>query len=332
LAEQYYDLEIERIVGEIRRLGARRILIQMPDGLKGLALYLENELRKRAGDLEIVFSASPSWGACVLEDLEAMEGGFDLLVHIGHIEYPFYRPRHRTLFIPAYSNIEIPGDLVENASEMLMRRSVKKVGLFTTIQHARQIPRVAEILSKRFQVVLHSSGSALVGCDYSKPYSLRSYVDAYVIISGGIFHALGLGLAISGKPVIKIDPYEGKTVDLTEEIERTIRKRIYMIYKAMDARTWVLIDGVKGQNRSWYRRYLRELIERRGGRVIEFISYIITRETLLNIDKPGIDAYVVLACPRIPTDDLEDFHKPVLTPAEARMALTGRVDSYTLPW
>lgn len=332
MAEQYYDLEIERIVGEIRRLGARRILIQMPDGLKGLAPYLEDELRKRAGDLEIVFSASPSWGACVLEDLEAMEGGFDLLVHIGHVEYPFYRPRHRTLFIPAYSNIEIPVDLVERASEILERRGVKRVGLFTTIQHARQIPRVAEILSKRYHVVLHSMGSALVGCDYSKPYSLRGYVDAYVIISGGVFHALGLGLAIPGKPVIKIDPYEGKAVDLTDEIERTIRKRIYMIYKAMDARTWALIDGVKGQNRSWYRRYLRELIEKRGGRAIEYIAYIITRETLLNIDKPDIDAYVVLACPRIPTDDLGDFHKPVLTPAEARMALTGRVDSYTLPW
>jgi len=327
-----YDLEVGRIVEEARKVGARRILIQMPDGLKHLAPQLLEALEKELEGVEVVFSASPSWGACVLDDLEAREGGYDLLVHIGHIEYPFYRPRHRTLFIPAYSTLEVSEELVERASEILEGRGVKRVAIFSTIQHARQVPRVAELLSKKFEVVIHSSGAPIVGCDYSKPYSIRGLVDGYIVISGGVFHALGLGLAVPGKPLVKIDPYEGKAVDMTPEVEKMLRKRLYMVYRAMEARTWVLIDGVKGQNRSWYRRYLRELIERRGGRAIEYIGYVINKEVLLNIDRPEIDAYVILACPRIPTDDIDDFHKPVLTPAEARMALTGRIGEYTLPW
>ncbi|MDT7888168.1 MAG: diphthamide biosynthesis enzyme Dph2 [Desulfurococcales archaeon] len=327
-----YDLEIGRIVDEVRKLGARRILIQMPDGLKHLAPYISKRLEKDLSGVEIAFSASPSWGACVLEDTEALEGGYDLLVHIGHIEYPFYRPRHRTIFIPAYSTIDIPTELIARAAEILAGRNVRKVAIFSTIQHARQVKKVAEILSQGFEVIIHSGGPFLVGCDYSKPYSIKSYVDGYVIISGGVFHALGLGLAIPGKPLVKIDPYENKAVDMMPEVEKILRKRLYMIYRAMDARTWVLIDGIKGQNRAWYRRYLKDLIEKRGGKAIEYIGYIINRETLLNIDNQEIDAYVILACPRIPTDDLDDFHKPVLTPAEARMALTGAIQNYTLPW
>jgi diphthamide synthase subunit DPH2 len=41
-----YDLEIGRIVDEVRKLGARRILIQMPDGLKHLAPYISERLEK----------------------------------------------------------------------------------------------------------------------------------------------------------------------------------------------------------------------------------------------------------------------------------------------
>ncbi len=327
-----YDLEIDRIVEEVRGLSARRILIQLPDGLKPLIPHIDGELRKRLPGVEVVFSASPSWGACVLDDVEALHGGFDLLVHVGHIEYPYYRPRFRTLFIPAYSLLEVSEDVVNQAVEILRGRGVKRVALFSTIQHVKQIPRVAETLSKYFEVVLHSGGSAIVGCDYSRPYSVRGRVDGYAVISGGVFHTLGLGLSIPGKPLVKIDPYEGRAVDLTPEVEKILRRRLYMIQRAMDARTWVLVDGVKGQNRSWYRGYLRSLIERGGGRAIEIVASVITRETLLNIDRPEIEAYVVLACPRIPTDDLDDFHKPVLTPAEARIALTGRLEDYTFPW
>jgi 2-(3-amino-3-carboxypropyl)histidine synthase len=332
VSEIGYDLEIDRIVEEVRRISAKRILIQLPDGLKPLIPYIDGELRKRLGGVEIVFSASPSWGACVLDDVEALQGGFDLLVHIGHVEYLFYKPGFRTLFIPAYSLLEVSEEIVNQAIEILRGRGVKRIALFSTIQHAKQVPRVAEILSKHFEVLIHSGGPGIVGCDYSKPYSVRSVVDAYVVISGGVFHALGLGLAIPGKPLVKIDPYEGRAVDLTQEVEKILRKRLYMIQKAMDAKTWVLIDGIKGQGRPWYRGYLRSLIEKRGGRAIEIIASVITRETLLNMDRQEIDAYVILACPRIPTDDLDDFHKPVLTPAEARMALTGRLENYTLPW
>ncbi len=327
-----YDLEIDRVVEEVRRISAKRILIQLPDGLKPLIPYIDGELRKRLGSVEVVFSASPSWGACVLDDVEAIQGGFDLLVHVGHIEYPFYKPGFRTLFIPGYSLLEISEEVVGQAIEILRGRGVRRVALFSTIQHSKQVPRVAGILSKHFEVTIHSGGPAIVGCDYSKPYSIRGRVDAYVVISGGVFHALGLGLAVPGKPLIKIDPYEGRAKDLTQEVEKILRKRLYMVQRAFDARTWVLIDGVKGQNRSWYRGYLRGLIEKRGGRAIEVIASTINRDTLLNIDRSEIDAYVILACPRIPTDDLDDFHKPVLTPAEARMALTGRLEGYTLPW
>ncbi len=334
-----YDFEIDRIVSRIREVKASKILIQLPDGLKRYALYIQREIESRVDhDLEITFSGSSAWGACLLDDVEAEAEGYDLLIHIGHVEYSYYRPRYRTLFIPAYYLREVSVEALDEAVKLLRSRGADNIAVYSTIQHAKQIKKVALYLSKFFNIVNSTqigedpAKVSLVGCDYMKPYSIRDKVDAYVFVSGGVFHPLGLGLTVPFKPVIKIDPYENRSQDLTGFIEKKIRARLYKILEAREARRWALIDGVKGQNRVWFRNYLKKLIRSKGGSYVEYVSHIIDRNLILNIDSSEIDAFVILACPRIPTDDLEDYHKPVLTPAEARMALTGMHNKYSFPW
>jgi len=328
-----YDFELDRLASHIREKGYRRILIQIPDGLKIYIPYIYTELRKRVGEyVEIVFSGDSAWGSCMLIDQETRIGGYDLLVHIGHIEYPYYKPSHNIIFIPAYSLLDIDKSIIEQAIELLKKYNARRISVFSTIQHFRLLPMVISELSKYFEVVYSGKGFVVMGCEYSAPFSVIHRIDAFVIISGGVFHGVGLGLHDSIKPVIKIDPYERRSIDLTNEILRIRQVRYYKIMQALEARHWILIDGVRGQNREWYRKYLQKLIEERGGEYIVYISENITREFLLNIDTKWADVYVVLACPRIPIDDLSDFHKPVLTPAEARMILTSRIDKYSFPW
>jgi 2-(3-amino-3-carboxypropyl)histidine synthase len=332
LKEPPYDFEIEKIADVILRGGYKKILIQMPDGLKIYSKYIRDEIVKRVGNVEIVFSGDSAWGSCLLDDVEAARGGYDLLVHIGHIEYPYYKSSHRTLFIPAYSRLSISEDLISKLFDALDLYKINSVGVVSTIQHIKLLPEVLKVLSTRYKVFKGSGLGAVMGCEYSSAIAISRYVDAYVIISGGVFHGLGLGLSVLGKPVIKLDPYESKVVDLTKEIDKILRIRIHKIHEASEARNWVLIDGVKGQNRSWFRRYLEHLIKSRGGDYIVYVSENITKDLLINIDSSWVDAYIILACPRIPIDDLYDFYKPVLTPAEARMILTGKKDRYYFPW
>ncbi|MGC9148551.1 MAG: diphthamide biosynthesis enzyme Dph2 [Sulfolobales archaeon] len=328
-----YDFEIERLVNYIKERNYKKILIQIPDGLKIYVPYIYNELKRRLRDyVEIVFSGDSAWGSCMLIDHEAEKGDYDLLVHIGHIEYPYYKSSFNTLYIPAYSLLDVDQRTIERVIEILRSYNAKRIGIFSTIQHERLLPKIRNELSKYFDIISSGKGSVVMGCEYSAPYSVIHRVDAFVIVSGGVFHGLGLGLYEITKPVIKIDPYEGKAIDLTQEIHRIRRIRYYKIMQALNARHWILIDGVRGQRREWYRKYLEKLIRDKEGEYITYISENITRELLLNIDTEWVDAYVVLACPRIPIDDLSDFHKPVLTPAEARMALTGKIDKYSFPW
>src|SRR5712692_1350544 len=81
-----YDLEEERLVAEITGRGARRLLIQLPDGLKNEGPQLANLVREKTG-AEVFVSASSAWGACDLSLDAAARLKADLLVHYGHNEF-----------------------------------------------------------------------------------------------------------------------------------------------------------------------------------------------------------------------------------------------------
>src|SRR5207247_5723360 len=60
-----YDLEEDRLLAEITGRGARRLLIQLPDGLKNEGPRLASLVRERTG-ADVFVSASSAWGACDL--------------------------------------------------------------------------------------------------------------------------------------------------------------------------------------------------------------------------------------------------------------------------
>ena len=50
-----YELELERVAAEIKRRGARRVLVQLPDGLRPFAFQIADNLRK-AAPVEVIIS------------------------------------------------------------------------------------------------------------------------------------------------------------------------------------------------------------------------------------------------------------------------------------
>ena len=77
-----FDLEEERIKKEIQQLKAKRVLIQLPEGLKPEAPHIAKAVEK-AGALPII-SADPCYGACDLAEAEAESLNADLIIHYGH--------------------------------------------------------------------------------------------------------------------------------------------------------------------------------------------------------------------------------------------------------
>ncbi len=77
-----FDFEEERIKHEITKLDAKRVLLQLPEGLKPEAPKLAKIIEK-CGAVAII-SADPCYGACDIAVGEAEGLGVDLIVHFGH--------------------------------------------------------------------------------------------------------------------------------------------------------------------------------------------------------------------------------------------------------
>ncbi len=81
-----YDLELNRIVSEVKKLDKEKakVCLQFPDGLKANATQAVKELEElTAGKASFFIWAGSNFGGCdypwYLKDL-----GFDLLVNFGH--------------------------------------------------------------------------------------------------------------------------------------------------------------------------------------------------------------------------------------------------------
>src|SRR5438093_7305464 len=133
-----YDLEEDRLVAEITGRGARRLLIQLPDGLKNEGPRLASLIRDKTG-AEVFVSATPAWGACDLSLDAAARLKADLLVHYGHNE--FLRDGSNgipVVYIPAKSRHEII-PVVEKALPLLQWT---RIALATVVQHLHPTPKL----------------------------------------------------------------------------------------------------------------------------------------------------------------------------------------------
>ncbi len=73
-----YDLELERIVSEIKKQKAKTVLLQLPDGLKPWGLTISDYLVAET-DAKISIWLGTCFGACDLPNSDA-----DLVVQFGH--------------------------------------------------------------------------------------------------------------------------------------------------------------------------------------------------------------------------------------------------------
>lgn len=87
-----YDLEIDRIVKEIKKNKVKLVLLQFPEGLKPysttIADEIENRIKKQGKETEIMIWMGSCFGACDVP-LEVEKLGVDLIIQFGHTGWNF---------------------------------------------------------------------------------------------------------------------------------------------------------------------------------------------------------------------------------------------------
>ncbi len=344
-----YHVDIEYMARAVVESRASKVVIQLPDGLKQYSIDIVRCLESMISeDIEVYVHADSVYGGCDLQYGQLwVTLRPSLIIHVGHSPYPkelanpFVEPPEglgvKVVYIEAFSKLKVSGDVVKEAARILKDYGVKNVGLVSTVQHTHILGDVSKLLEDEGLNVFiprsfkpYFEWGQVIGCDYRLAKLIK--VDGFAYIGGGVFHPLGLYLS-TFKPVVKLDPYEGRATDITPEGERVYKIRLYKVMEASNAERWAIIVGLKtGQ----YRPLLVERITRemkvKGRRYVLIASENLSLQNLVALDNKWIQAFTVTSCPRIPVDDYWDYHKPVLTPGETIMALRGELEPYRFPW
>jgi 2-(3-amino-3-carboxypropyl)histidine synthase len=284
-----YDFEIERINREIKKRKAKRVLIQLPEGLKGRFLEIADRL-----NAECVLSGDPCFGACDIQTYPET----DLTIHFGHSKM---LESKKVIYVESRSDADISG-VVKKAAIGLSG----KIGLITTVQHIDELKEAKRLLENAGKKII--IGGQVLGCDVSNAIKVKDKVDWFLFIGSGRFHGLGVAY-FTGKQVMLADPYTGK-IELIEP-ESLEKEKYLRIEKAHNARTYGIIVGTKpGQKKM----LIAEKIRKRLGRAYLIFMNEITPERL---DYLPFDAFIITACPRIVIDDWKNYRKPILLSEEA---------------
>jgi len=79
--ESSYDLEIPKIISEIKKTNAKTVLLQFPDGLKPFAHEVVDAVKEKTDCFPIIWLGN-CFGACDIP--LTMMNKVDLVIQIGH--------------------------------------------------------------------------------------------------------------------------------------------------------------------------------------------------------------------------------------------------------
>jgi len=315
-----YDVDLTSAISEIKRLKARIVALQVPEGLKKRSYQFAEDIENKSG-AEVLVVAEPCFGACdVPSSLFEM---VDAIVNIGHSPIPSLKLPRPIIFVPARSKVPL-ADQLKKSVGMLQ----EPVGVLATSQHLTELDEVLEGLESMGIKTKVGEGDSrishvgeVLGCNYTTATSILKDVNSFLLIGSGAFHAVGVHLA-TGKKVVVLDPNLEEPREIDQIKDKILRQRHAVIERAEKARVFGIIVGEKvGQRRLRRAKELRKLLRWKKKDAALILMDKFDPEKLRSL---GFDAYVSTACPRIAIDDVAMYDKPLLTPQELEILLGVR--------
>jgi 2-(3-amino-3-carboxypropyl)histidine synthase len=239
-------MQYDRLIQEIGKRKSRRVLLQLPEGLKMQALDIAKALGSSGA--EILLSVETCYGACDILDREAKSLGCDLIIHIGHSEMiktqvPVIYEEYRMDFNP------VPL-LEKNMREL---EPYRKICLLTTLQFLDSLEPAKKFLESHDKTVLVGKPKIakypgqVLGCDYSSAKACEKEADCFLFLGSGRFHPLGVAQNVE-KPVLFLDFESGKLDNLEKEAFRLMKIKAANIEKARQTRNFgILVSTKQGQ-------------------------------------------------------------------------------------
>lgn len=317
-----YNFEVHKSLWRIQSSGAKRVALQLPEGLLMYSLLLSDIFTAFARLDDCFVLGDVTYGACCVDDFSASALNADLLIHYGH---SCLVPIDYTKIPSLYVFVEIKIDVEHLVDTVRLNFDpAKRIALAGTIQFSAAVRAAKSALAALgFEVVVPQakplSAGEILGC--TSPTIPRCKVDAVVFVADGRFHLEAFMIANPGIRAFRYDPYS--RVLLLEEYDHTGMKdvRSNAILRAREARSWGIVLGTLG--RQGNPRILDRLQKRMAEKGFSWTVVLMSEISPARIALFGeaVDAWIQIACPRLSIDWGDAFEKPLLTPFEAEIAL-----------
>lgn len=318
-----YNFEIHKTVWNIKKNNAKRVALQMPEGLLIYSLVISDILEQFCG-CETVVMGDVSYGACCIDDYTARALDCDFIVHYAHsCLVPIDITTIKVLYIFVTINIE------ESHIIKTLQKNFSKGGRLATFGTIQFNPTIHSIKNKLLndddhmlyiippQIKPLSRGEVL-GCTSERLD--ENHIDAMVYIGDGRFHLESAMIHNPQIPAYRYDPYSRKFTHEGYDQKRLVQLRTDAIETARHGKTFGLILGALGRQGNLHTvEKLEKNLNAAGKTVVKIILSEIFPQKLSLFD--GIDVFVQVACPRLSIDWGYAFNKPLLTPYEANVLL-----------
>lgn len=314
-----YNFEVHKTVWRTRELKAKRVALQLPEGLLLFSTVIA-EILERFTDADTVIMGDVTYGACCVDDFTAKALGADLLVHYGHSCLIPIDQTHGVKVLYVFVDIKIDSVHFINSVKHNFPPTTH-LALVSTIQFVASLHAAAkELRESGYEVTIPQtrplSPGEILGCTAPKlPQGCT-----LIYLGDGRFHLEAAMIANPTVEAYKFDPYEKKFTQEHYDHAAMRKNRFEAIQRAKSAKTFGLILGTLGrQGSTKVLEYLKKRLQHHNkSSVIILMSEIFPAKLQLFSQ---VDAFVQVACPRLSIDWGTAFEKPLLTPYELSVVL-----------
>ncbi|ABN66342.1 predicted protein [Scheffersomyces stipitis CBS 6054] len=318
-----YNFEIQKTVWNIKKHGAKRVALQMPEGLLIYSLIISDILEQFC-EVETVVMGDVSYGACCIDDYTARSLDCDFIVHYAHsCLVPIDITAIKVLYV--FVTINIDESHLINTIKLNFDQG-SQLAVFGTIQFNPTIHSAKAKLESDSEKPIYlippqtrplSKGEVL-GCTSARLN--KDHISGMIYIGDGRFHLESSMIHNPEIPAYRYDPYSRKFTREYYDQKEMIQVRDDAIKTASKAKKIGLILGALGrQGNPVTLDKLEQSLSSRGIQVVKIILSEIFPQKLSMFD--DVDAFVQVACPRLSIDWGYAFNKPLLTPYEAMVML-----------
>jgi 2-(3-amino-3-carboxypropyl)histidine synthase len=332
-----YNFEVKKTIWRIRRCSAKKVAIQLPEGLLLFAPSIA-DLLERFGGVEISIFADVTYGACCVDDFAARALGCELLVHYGHSclvpvditsKSPSTEDANTVQVMYVFVDVNFDLEHMVDSIKLEFPSPDAKLALLGTIQFAGTLHAAKSELDKFYvtsPVLVPQakplSGGEVLGC--TSPTLPQTELDAFIFVADGRFHLESAMIANPTLPALRYDPYSKVFTKEAYDSAVLLTVRSSNISRARNAKRWGVILGTLGRqgNPAILRRIIGAIQDVKRDAEVMVILMSELSPTKLSAMEEEIDVWVQIACPRLSIDWADAFSKkPLLTPYECFVAL-----------